>query len=1371
MRSSQPPESGLASQGDSRPSERDRDGSVAPLPTGRIGNRYEVQAELGRGGMAVVYRVLDVVAGRELALKRLLRSDSERRTQEIVAAFEREYHTLVQLSHPRIIEVYEFGGDADGPYYTMELLDGGDLREHAPLPWRDACALIYDVCSSLALLHSRRFVHRDVSPRNVRSTRAGKAKLIDFGAMVPMGAGGRVVGTPAFVPPEVLHRSTLDARTDLFSLGATLYFALTARLPYAARDFGQLQRAWEQRPPPPSAMVAEIPTALDVLVMSLISLDAAARPRSAFDVMQRVAAIAQLERAEAQEVSQAYLSTPTVVGRDALLSELRGQIASAVAGQGASLLLRGPAGVGRTRMLDACALEAKIAGAVVLRVNARSETKGPLAVARSLAAQLGEAFPEIEGSGRPETDTSALKQELTKIAERAALAILIDDLPYADEASLAWLAEVAPRAAHCQLILIATAETGASPQVAGGAFAVLANTCRRFELAPLGREDAELLLGSAFGDVANLALLSERTYAAAGGNPRETLDILQVLIARGAIRYHAGQWLLPGHLEPGEVPSGAAEACSQRIAELSPLARQLAELHAIASHPAFNRTDYAAMAPDVAPAQLDAALSELVSNGIVAGNGEAYVLSRREWAPALEAAMVDETRAAHHRALAELYGRDEAFAVERVHHLLAGGRDSAALDLLHELLAKVEGQSHGILPLTSMSPAWVAVLLERALTSAEQLGRKPRDVHRLRTGVMAISVLTDERYFYRAAPGVLAQLRRDSGLEAYERLTDVADPRERLMRALTETAARHQATPEDERVCDPQAAIKGLAYLSPMSIAIGSRAQDHALIRSLPPLLEPFAPLSPVVHALWQNALATRESMCENRPEQAQQRWREVDAALSQISAAELPYLPALRAAIWYAIASIEVRIGVGSAEERVRVLDDDPSQRGSAMSLRRIARLHRGDLAGAERFRKQAELLALHGNVRQMFISALPTVLVAHAMANDLTGVREALAAIVPLAERFPGWIAFRHLAEGYFEQVRGHFEAACSAFERGLAVAEPDPEDPRRSTSAWLRLETAYLETLISMGRAQDARTRGERVQRRCEQHGIGLAAFTVRRVLAIAEGKLGDYTGACARLQGVIDELDAHDIRGVERGATYEARARIAIWASDHEASERYGRLTAQEYRYGQNSPLGARYERLLDEARTSGVTALPEFSDLQTMLVTSAFRNAISVDGIVGQKLTGASSARERAQRGLQLLCDARAVASGHLFLYTEDGLELMASCGDCSAQARSALPEFVTAFVTKQLETDDLATVMETAGTSEGSCWRDERGVTHDAILLFADSERGRKLCLGAAILECTPRNTTNAWRPQLLDALGQYLLSKGDARGIEAATF
>src|SRR5262249_36759121 len=130
-----------------------------------IAGRYRVEDVLGRGGMSVVYRAVDSVTGRRVALKRMTApTGTEAHRQRMAALFEHEFCTLSELSHPRVIEVYDYGTAGDGAYYTMELLDGSDLREVAPLPWRDACSILRDVCSALALLHSRRLLHRDLTP-------------------------------------------------------------------------------------------------------------------------------------------------------------------------------------------------------------------------------------------------------------------------------------------------------------------------------------------------------------------------------------------------------------------------------------------------------------------------------------------------------------------------------------------------------------------------------------------------------------------------------------------------------------------------------------------------------------------------------------------------------------------------------------------------------------------------------------------------------------------------------------------------------------------------------------------------------------------------------------------------------------------------------------------------------------------------------------------------------------------------------------------------------------------------------------------------------------------------------------------------------
>ena len=168
--------------------------------------------------MGEVFAAVDRSTGASIALKRLLTAPAERRTFEVL--FMREYHALSELRHPRIIEVYDYGVDAGTPYYTMELLDGQDLGKISPLPYRDACRYLRDVASSHALLHARRLLHRDVSPRNVRRTSDGRCKLLDFGAMIPFGIPPNVTGTPPCIAPEALQGAPLDQRSDLYSLGA-----------------------------------------------------------------------------------------------------------------------------------------------------------------------------------------------------------------------------------------------------------------------------------------------------------------------------------------------------------------------------------------------------------------------------------------------------------------------------------------------------------------------------------------------------------------------------------------------------------------------------------------------------------------------------------------------------------------------------------------------------------------------------------------------------------------------------------------------------------------------------------------------------------------------------------------------------------------------------------------------------------------------------------------------------------------------------------------------------------------------------------------------------------------------------------------------
>jgi eukaryotic-like serine/threonine-protein kinase len=258
----------------------------------RIAGRYELLERLGQGGMGTVFRARDHSLRREVAIKfpRLDDGDTDAHLR-----FRQEFHTLARMAHPRIVAAHEYGVDATGPYYTMELLGGEDLRSLAPVDPMDGCRLLRDVASALAFLHARGLIHRDVAGRNVRCAVDGRAKLIDFGALTTVGVVGPVIGTPPFISPEALRGQPLDPRSDLFSLGAVAYRLLTGRHAYPAQEPSDLFELWQRSPPAPSVHNEAVPESLDELVLSLMSLDIMARPTSAAEVIDRLRAIGQLE--------------------------------------------------------------------------------------------------------------------------------------------------------------------------------------------------------------------------------------------------------------------------------------------------------------------------------------------------------------------------------------------------------------------------------------------------------------------------------------------------------------------------------------------------------------------------------------------------------------------------------------------------------------------------------------------------------------------------------------------------------------------------------------------------------------------------------------------------------------------------------------------------------------------------------------------------------------------------------------------------------------------------------------------------------------------------------------------------------------------
>ncbi len=220
------------------------------LSESRSVGRYRLLSRIGRGGMGEVWRATDRATRREVALKLLVprfEGDDPRAVRAAVERFEREIAATVRLDHPHVVRILDWGATDDGIwYYAMEILDGADLarlvEERGPLAPPLAVRLALQAAQALGAAHRAGIVHRDVKPANlfvVRCADGADVKVLDFGvARVEDDPGltrsGALVGTPSFMPPEVLAGRPADAHSDVWALAATLRFALTGRPPREA---------------------------------------------------------------------------------------------------------------------------------------------------------------------------------------------------------------------------------------------------------------------------------------------------------------------------------------------------------------------------------------------------------------------------------------------------------------------------------------------------------------------------------------------------------------------------------------------------------------------------------------------------------------------------------------------------------------------------------------------------------------------------------------------------------------------------------------------------------------------------------------------------------------------------------------------------------------------------------------------------------------------------------------------------------------------------------------------------------------------------------------------------------------------------------
>jgi serine/threonine-protein kinase len=257
-----------------------------------VDGRYEIRSRIARGGMATVYRALDRRLDREVAVKVMHPHLAEGVDgAQFVSRFRREARAAARLAHPRVVAVYDQGRDGDTSYLTLEFVPGTtlrrDLRRDGTLPLGRSLDILAETLTALAAAHRKGLVHRDVKPENVLLDEDGHVKVADFGLAravteVTSTTTGTILGTVAYLAPEVVANGTCDARTDVYAVGILAFEMLTGTLPHVGATPIQVAFAHvHDDVPAPSTVVDWIPASVDALVTAFTARNPARRPDDA----------------------------------------------------------------------------------------------------------------------------------------------------------------------------------------------------------------------------------------------------------------------------------------------------------------------------------------------------------------------------------------------------------------------------------------------------------------------------------------------------------------------------------------------------------------------------------------------------------------------------------------------------------------------------------------------------------------------------------------------------------------------------------------------------------------------------------------------------------------------------------------------------------------------------------------------------------------------------------------------------------------------------------------------------------------------------------------------------------------------------------
>jgi serine/threonine protein kinase len=531
--------------------------------------RYQVIKEIGQGGLGKVFEVSDLWEEKTVALK--LHLPKEDQKENSLERFKQEFRLTSELSHPGIVEVYDFGYTLDkSAFYTMEMVQGEELTpEVARQDLNRFYQIVWQICDILDYLHSQDLVHADLKPSNFKLTRnIFSVKLLDFGLArrTFSQVSSSTSGTLEYMAPEVFLGREIDSRTDLYSLGIILFEILTSRVPFSSEDPLILRSDHlEKTTPPPSAFRPELPQDLDSLVLKLLEKKPENRLQNISELKDELSKIVPFPAWGSGSTS--YLNRiygGKMLDREKEFETLKNELDESLIQGGRLFLIEGEMGIGKSTLLKHLKKEAQLEGTLFVQLDCTREETHPLQPVRELFSRIwpffqklhpsfGERYEETfesflnegyEKEGQAKSELEKLSFFLIEASNLFPFVLAFEDLHHMGEGSLVLLEELTKILEKSKLFLCGTLqEANLDPK---GKLKFLincltgSNQFHLLRLPSLTKQDLGIFLSQKLGQKNAPDTLLDFIYRNSSGVPLFALEILKYLFEKKALYFEKG---------------------------------------------------------------------------------------------------------------------------------------------------------------------------------------------------------------------------------------------------------------------------------------------------------------------------------------------------------------------------------------------------------------------------------------------------------------------------------------------------------------------------------------------------------------------------------------------------------------------------------------------------------------------------------------------------------------------------------------------------------------------------------------------------------------------------------------------------------------